>query len=106
MSILRDEKFKVDLNLERQEEDASTAFHYVATVEFMYDSNTYGNGHHMGIYSGYEPFGFQSYDIRYDKEFDRNNLFAYVVKFYLSRFNGKDGKYRINKMRIIECEDI
>ena len=100
MFIERDEKFSVRLNLECE----GHAYHYESIVMFAYDPKTYGNSYYMYIKSVDEPFGGQSYDIRYDKKFHSDNLMKYVIDFYFARFDGVDGRCKINSIKVTEKE--
>lgn len=102
MYIERDEKFSVELNLERE----GHAYRYESIVMFSYDPNTYGNSYYMYVKSSVEPFGGQSYDIRYDSKFHSDNLMKYVIDFYLDRFDGLEGRCKINSIKVTEKEFI
>ena len=77
---------------------------YNAKVSFSYNPDTYGNGYYMGIESDLEPFGFSSYDIRYDTEFNKEEKMVYIMQFFSNRFNGKNGAWKMIGIKIHEAE--
>ena len=84
------------LNEEGNQED------YEGQVEFYNNPNQYGNGYGMLVVCKTEPFGRQTYDLRYDKDFDRNNKISYITQFFSSRFTGKDGSYKLIGIQVKE----
>lgn len=74
-------------------------------VEFYHSGGDYGNGWGMAIKSKHEPFGLQSYDIRYDHDFSRYHMIAYIVQFYSSRFDGKDGTWKLIGITVNETDE-
>ena len=77
---------------------------YEGSVEFYRHPNDYGNGYGMYIKMKTEPFGGQGYDIRYDKEFHENDPISYIVKFFLRRYDGKDGAWKLLGIEVNEAE--
>ena len=79
-----------------------------AQIEFQHIPNQYGNGYYMGVKSKEEAFGFQSYDIRYDKDFNPAFPIEYITMFYSRRFDGKeteyDTKWKLTGIRVHEAE--
>lgn len=79
-------------------------------ITFTCDPDQYGNGYTMGIEGLGEPFGYQGYDIRYDKEFDKDEELLYIVKFYMNRYDGKEYEYgrhwKLLGIRVHEAEEI
>jgi hypothetical protein len=68
---------------------------------FAYDAEQYGNGHWLKI-KGNE--GFENYiDLRYDKDFDRNNKTAYLEKWARNYWSGKNGAYYVKSLEIIKA---
>lgn len=102
--IKRDEQYKVTVHLAKNGE----AYVFDAIVSFEYDPEGYGNGYHMGVESKEEPFGYQYYDIRYDRDFNPDYLIEYIVNFYSRRFDGKpteyDTKWKLTGIRVHEAE--
>ena len=74
------------------------------TIEFDCDPDQYGNGYGMGIRGLGEAFGFQGYDIRYDKNFRSDDMIGYIVRFYTNRYTGKDGWWKLVGIRVFEAE--
>lgn len=68
---------------------------------FSYDPEQYGNGHMLRI-KGAEGFS-NVYDLRYDRNFNRNNKAEYLEKWARSYWNGKDGAYYVKSIEIIEA---
>lgn len=83
------EKYNVNVQVKRGDE----TYAFDAKISFSYDSETYGNGHHMFVESKEEAFGGQGYDIRYDTDFDEEFLIEYIVAFYSRRYDGKKMQY-------------
>lgn len=75
-----------------------------ATVDFEHNPETYGNGFYMGIKAPFEAFGYQGYDIRYDREFDKEYPIPYIVRFFCNRFTGKNGSWKLIGIRVHEAE--
>lgn len=75
-----------------------------AEIDFCKSDGDYGNGYHMGIDSSLEAFGFQGYDIRYDKDFCEDKKIQYIVKFYEDRFNGMNGSSKLIGIHVDEEE--
>lgn len=73
-------------------------------VEFAHVENTYGNGYHMCIEGESEPFGFTSYDIRYDSSFDIEDAIPYIAQVFSNRYTGKDGSWKLIGIRVHEAE--
>lgn len=103
--IKRDEQYKVTVHLAKNGE----AYTFEAKISFAYDPDQYGNGYYMGVESKEEPFGLQSYDIRYNKDFDPDYLIEFIVLFYSRRFDGKktkyDTKWKMTGIRVCEYEE-
>ena len=101
--IKRDEQYKVTVHIAKNGE----AYVFDAKVSFAYDPEGYGNGYYMDVESKEEPWGLQSYDIRYDKDFHPDYLIEYIV--YSRRFDGKstgyDTKWKLMGIRVHECEE-
>lgn len=77
---------------------------YEGSVEFYHTPNDYGNGYGMFIKMKTEPFGGQGYDVRYDKEFHKNDPISYIVKFFSRRYDGKDGAWKLLGIEVNETE--
>ena len=75
------------------------------SIEFSCDPNQYGNGYSMGITGLGEAFGFQGYDIRYDKDFNKDEPILYIADWYSHVYNGKDGRWKLIGIRVHEAED-
>lgn len=74
----------------------------VAKVTFSHDPDTYGNGYHMGIKSKVEQFGFQGYDLRYDRTFSPERIISWLAKYFENRYDGKDGRWKLFGISIEE----
>ena len=102
--IEREEQYKVRVHLAKNGE----AYTFDAKISFAYDPEQYGNGYYMAVESKEEPWGLQSYDIRYDKDFNPDFLVEYIVNFYSRRFDGKkteyDTKWKLTGIRVFEAE--
>lgn len=105
MATKEDGRYKVSVHLARNGE----AYAFDAIVSFAHNPDTYGNGYYMGIESKEEPFGFQSYDIRYDKDFCSDFMIEYIVQFFSRKFDGKTTKYdtnwKLTGIRVHEYEE-
>lgn len=104
--IRRDEQYKVTVHLAKN----GAAYVFDAKVSFWYNPDQYGNGYYMDVESKEEPFGSQSYDIRYDRDFNPDYLIEYIVNFYSRRFDGKkteyDTKWKLTGIRVYEFEEV
>ena len=80
------------------------ALEYSGHVEFYHHPNDYGNGYGMYVEMKTEPFGGQGYDIRYDKDFHKDDPISYIVQFFSRRYNGKDGAWKLMGIRVHEAE--
>lgn len=102
--IKREEQYKVKVHLAKNGE----AYCFDAKISFAYDPKDYGNGYYMGVESKEEPWGLQTYDIRYDKDFHPDYLIEYIVNFYSRRFDGKateyDTKWKLTGIRVFEAD--
>ena len=74
-------------------------------VEFHHDPEQYGNGYSMYIQSSAEAFGGQGYDIRYDKQFNPENMIGYIVNYFAARYDGKNGRWKLIGIRVWESEE-
>lgn len=99
------EHYKVCINLKRGEETYS----FDSLVSFAYDPDDYGNGYCMYIKSKEEPFGGQSYDLRYNRDFQHDYLIEFIALFYSRRFDGKktdyDTKWKLTGISITELKE-
>lgn len=81
---------------------------FKAQISFSYDPDGYGNGYSMGVRSSEEAFGFQGYDLRYNKDFDPDYLIEFIVMFYSRRYDGNptqyDTKWKLMGIRVHEAE--
>ena len=73
------------------------------TVSFERNENTHGNGYYMGVDGLDEPWGKQGYDIRYDKDFHRDEMILYIVKFYSDRFKD-NSRYNMVGISVLEAK--
>lgn len=71
------------------------------TASFAHDPEQYGNGHYVAI-SGKE-FYRQVVDLRYDKDFNRNDKKAWLKKWANTYWSGKDGSYYVKSLDIQEA---
>ena len=77
---------------------------YDAKIEFEHDPEQYGNGYTMVVDSKLEPWRVQGYDIRYDRDFNKDFPIEYIVTFYSRRFTGKNGSWKLIGIRVHEAE--
>ena len=104
MQYCEDMTYAVNVHLTRNGE----SYNFDAQISFAHDPDTYGNGFYMGIKSKEEAFGLQSYDIRYDKDFNKDFPIEYIVSFYSRRFDGKeteyDTKWKLSGIHVYEAD--
>lgn len=72
-------------------------------VSFHYTPNDYGNGYYMAVSSDMFTYG---YDIRYDKDFSKDHIISYIVRFYENEYNGKNGAWKLVGIGIHEAEEV
>lgn len=88
-----------------RDDRAITTDAFDAVIEFECDPDQYGNGYYMGIRSRAEAFGFQSYDIRYDKTFLSTPRIVWLAQFFANRYDGKDGRWELTGIYIHDVEE-
>ena len=68
---------------------------------FAYNPQQYGNGHYVSItQEGANKFFGVSYDLRYDKTFNRNRKEQWLEEWAKSYWSGKDGAYAVKTLKI------
>ena len=95
------EQFNITLYLNDGDGKAET---FKGTAEFAKKKDDYGNGYHMFIKMATEPWGGQSYDIRYDTDFHSNRMIEYLTGFFSNRFTGENGSWKMVGIRVHEAE--
>lgn len=79
-------------------EPVEKVFEY--TVVFTNDGDDYGNGYYMHVE---RADGFvESFDIRYDMTFRKDEKDAYILKWAKDRWSGKNGSYKLKAITIEE----
>lgn len=74
-------------------------------VEFFYDENQYGNGTFMSCDNHKEGYADYYFDIRYDRDYHKDEQMQYILNWALNTWNGKDGSYRITDISVKEIAD-
>ena len=69
---------------------------------FSHNPKTYGNGYFLAIADEEERFR-NSYDLRYDKEFDPKAKIAYLEKWVRGYWNGENGAFVLRSIDIREA---
>ena len=95
-------KFHVEITITNRDGKVLTES---AEIEFYNHPNDYGNGYGMAVESKLEPFGEQGYDIRYDKDFNKNYPIEYIASFYDRRYNAKDGAWKLLAISIRKTDE-
>lgn len=72
-------------------------------ADFIYDKETYGNGHHVTIQGKKEEFLKQVIDLRYDRSFDRNNKEKWLDEWARNYWNGKNGAWSVKTLEITKA---
>ena len=90
-----------DYNTGRDDGDLT----FEAKIDFRCNPEDYGNGYYMGVKSKAEPFGFSSYDIRYDGRFREDDKIGYIVQHYCGKYDGKDGAWKLVGISVEEVEE-
>lgn len=93
-------KYNVTVFLNNEDGEAMTL---KGTVGFSKNKNDYGNGYYMGVEGLGEPFNIQSYDIRYDLDFNEDEMLLYIVRFYHERFKSSN-RWSMAGIRVHEAE--
>lgn len=94
-------KYKAIVKIIKDDE----VYEFDAMIDFRHNPDDYGNGYHMGIRSKEESFGYDGYDIRYDKDFDPENIITYIVAFYAKRFSGKRDSWKLVGISVDETNE-
>lgn len=82
----------------------SSDIFFVIDCFFSYDPEQYGNGHYLLLKKrGPEDFR-NCIDLRYDRDFDRNNKPAYLEKWARAYWSGKNGSYYVKDLKITKAE--
>lgn len=89
-------KMKVKITDPNTAEGMISELFFVLDVNFEYDKDQYGNGHYVSI--GGKDFYPQSFDLRYDKTFDRNNKLLWLMQWATNYWKGKDGAWKIKSI--------
>ncbi len=93
-------KMKVKIENPKTEKGMCGKLYLELQCSFSYDENQYGNGHYLDIKM---PEGYKnSYDIRYDKTFNRKNKISYLTKWAENYWSGENGEYKLKSITIIE----
>lgn len=80
------------------------SYSFDSKIEFGCNPEDYGNGYHMYVQSSEEPFHGQGYDIRYNKDFHKDEKLLFIVQFYSDRYSGKNGWWKLVGIRVHEAE--
>lgn len=96
-------KMKITLeNPNAAEYDLKSPLELVLECKFSYNSDTYGNGHYVSIQG--KNFSKLIFDIRYDKNFNRNNKTEWLEKWAKNYWSGENGSWKLTKIEIIKIE--
>ena len=95
--------YNVALYLNGTGEEEGKSLILGGTVEFEHNEGQYGNGFYMVVKGLGEPFNVQGYDIRYDKDFDKDKPIPYIVNFYANKYT-KKSRYELAGIGINETE--
>lgn len=68
------------------------------TVDFSYDPDDYGNGHHVRIEC--EGLYIEYYDLRYDETFDPAFKEAWLANWAYRYWSGSKGAWDVKKLEI------
>lgn len=68
-------------------------------VIFAYDPDTYGNGHSVTIKG--KNFGVNAYDLRYDRDFDRNLKMSWITNWAEKYWSGQEESWKLKSLQII-----
>lgn len=68
------------------------------TAEFEYNPKQYGNGHYVCIKG--DGFTKESYDIRYDRSFNRNRIEQWLEEWAHWYWSGKNGAYAVKSIKV------
>lgn len=65
---------------------------------FSHMEQDYGNGYHLAIRMG--DGYMNAYDLRYDKDFHKDEKEVFLVRWAYNYWTGKDGAYAIKRLTI------
>ena len=91
---------KVNLINPNIEEGMEREIFFDLTCDFFYDKDQYGNGHYVSI-KGYR-FNSEYIDLRYDKDFNRNEKDKWLETWARGYWSGKNGAWAIKTLEIIK----
>ena len=97
-------KYKMQVVIYNPETEEGMNSDLVMNLEcvYCYDENDYGNGYHLAIEmnTGYV----NHYDLRYDKNFHKDEKEAFLVRWAYFYWTGKDGAYAIKRLTIEQAD--
>lgn len=77
---------------------------YKLICTFAHDPNQYGNGHYLRITQrGVDRYE-NTYDLRYNEDFDPDDKPAFLEKWARNYWSGKNGAYYVKALRIEAAE--
>ena len=87
-------------------EDGSDSIKAEYDVSFYYDPHQYGNGTYMSCDSHDRAIVSDRYfDIRYDRDYHKDQQMLYVLQWVLNTWSGKNGSYRATEVSIKEVAE-
>lgn len=87
-------------------EDGSDKLNAGYEVRFTYDPEQYGNGTYMSCISHDRTICSNRYfDIRYDRDYSKDQQMLFIAEWVLNTWTGKNGSYRATEISIKEMPD-
>lgn len=97
-------KIKVTITDTCAKENMFSSLNFILDCKFTYNPEEYGNGYYVMITSNGDGFYGQGIDLRYDKTFDRNNKEKWLENWAKNYWNGEDGAYVVDTLKIEQVE--
>ena len=96
-------EMKVIIEDPNTEKGMSSGLFFTLNCDFCYDEEQYGNGHYVSI-SG-KDFSGQTYDIRYDKSFNRSNKSKWLEEWARNYWSGENGARIVKEIDIVPIKE-
>lgn len=91
-------KMKVHITDPTAKNGLVSDLYFELDCNFVYDAKQYGNGHYLSIKG--KNFYCQSFDLRYDKSFNRNHKEKWLERWAHNYWCGTNGAWAIKSLEI------
>lgn len=94
-------RMKVTITNPNTEKGKVSELFFDLACHFVYDPETYGNGHYVSIIG--KDFSERAYDLRYDKTFNRNKKSEWLERWARNYWTGENGAWAIKSLEITKA---